>query len=136
MITKISFEHLFPSNLGVKQFSKLLGGTGSDIGRAVAFNSAISSVCVTGSSASASFDGVSGTAGVITAFLSCYSTSGAKIFTVRDSTSNWKGNGIATDSSGNIYITGYQGVDITQSSKLLKYSSAGSELTCFLTILS
>jgi hypothetical protein len=90
---------------GVKQWTRQLGTTLTDIGEGIAVD-ASGNVYVTGYT-DGSLDG-NITAGGNDIFLVKYDSAGVKQWTVQlGSTSNDYGEGVAVDASGNVYVTGW-----------------------------
>jgi hypothetical protein len=113
---------------GVKQWTQQLGTSSSDEGRGIATDSS-GNVYVTGSTLGA-FDGSN--AGGQDLFVVKYDSAGDRKWTKQLGTSSYDiAEGIATDSSGNIYLTGhtYDSIDGSYSGSqdlfVVKYDSAG-----------
>jgi len=117
---------------GTKQWTKQLGTTESDNGNDVTTDSS-GNIYVTGGT----YGGLDGNtnSGGQDIFLVKYNSSGTKQWTKQLGTSSWdEGNGVTTDSSGNIYVTGwtYGGLDGNTNSGsedifLVKYSFSGTK---------
>jgi hypothetical protein len=121
---------------GVKQWTKQLGTSSNDYGNGVAADSS-DNIYVTGYT----FGGLDGNtnSGSGDIFLVKYNSSGTKQWTKQLGTSGWdSGNGVAADSSDNIYVTGYTfgGLDGNTKSGiclncsdifLVKYNSSGTK---------
>jgi hypothetical protein len=95
---------------GIVQWGKTIDGTGSDIGQGVAVDT-LGNVYVTGyySTASITVDGVTLPIPVgIAAYIIKFNTSGTAQWGKKiDGTGSDYGNGVAVDTSGNVYVTGY-----------------------------
>jgi len=90
---------------GTKQWTKQLGTSSDDRGNSVTTDSS-GNIFVTGSTRGG-LDGNT-SSGSIDIFLVKYNSSGTKQWTKQMGTSsNDEGRGVTTDSSGNIYVTGY-----------------------------
>jgi len=123
---------------GTKQWTKQLGTSSSDQGNSVTTDSS-GNIYVTGVTYNY-LDGNTGIGGAGDIFLVKYNSSGTKQWTKQlGTTSGDEGRGVTTDSSGNIYVTGYTlglenyvGLDGNTSlgSKdifLVKYNSSGTK---------
>ena len=144
------------SSAGAVVWAARIAGAGTDIGQGIATDSS-GNVLVTGSYAAALTlynQGPSGTAGttlpLTTAddvFVAKYSSAGAVVWAARiagTTTGGDNGYGIATDSSGNVFVTGYYSAALTVYNQgpsgtagttlpptgafVAKYSSAGAVL--------
>ena len=114
---------------GTAQWATRLGGTGSDYGYSMAVDSS-GNIYVTGyydSNPTTIYNSDGGTFGTLTnsgsndVFIVKYNTSGIAQWATRlGGTGNDIGNSVASDSSGNIYVTGYYG-----SNPLTIYNSNG-----------
>ena len=117
---------------GTKQWTKQLGTSGNDYGWSVTTDTS-GNIYVTGGT-SGGLDGNT-SSGESDIFLVKYDSSGTKQWTKQLGTSsNDYGYGVTTDSSGNIYVTGwtYGGLDGNTSSGyddifLVKYDSSGTK---------
>ena len=117
---------------GTKQWTKQLGTTNGDYGTGVTTDSS-GNIYVTGYTYG-DLDGNT-SSGNQDIFLVKYDSSGTKQWTKQlGTTSNDQGSGVTTDSSGNIYVTGYtkRGLDGNTSSGnldifLVKYDSSGTK---------
>jgi len=117
---------------GTKQWTKQLGTSSIDSGSGVITDSS-GNIYVTGFT----YGGLDGNtnSGSFDIFLIKYNSSGTKQWTKQLGTSSSEeGNGVTTDSSGNIYVTGYTdgGLDGNTSSGyndifLVKYNSSGTK---------
>jgi len=117
---------------GTKQWTKQLGTSSYDYGRGVS-NDSSGNIYVTGTTGG----GLNGNtnSGDYDIFLVKYNSSGTKQWTKQLGTSSQdEGNGVTTDSSGNIYVTGKTrgGLDGNTSSGgfdmfLIKYNSSGTK---------
>ena len=115
---------------GTKQWTKQLGTSSDDRGNGVTTDSS-GNIYVTGST-EGGLDGNTNS-GDYDIFLVKYNSSGTKQWTKQLGTSSGDGgNGVITDSSGNIYVTGSTGGDLdgnTNSGEtdifLVKYNSSG-----------
>ena len=93
-------------SLGVKQWTKTIGGTNLDIAQSIAVDSNSNSY-IAGYSASNPFDGIA-SKGSNDAFIAKYDSTGAKQWSkMVGGTGNDRAYGVAVDSSFNSYITGY-----------------------------
>jgi len=118
------------NSYGVKQWTKLIGTSGDDIGSGIALDSS-ENIYITGSTSS-NFEGYTnqGNQDII---LLKYNSSGVKQWTKQIGTSgNERGESVIIDNSGNIYVTGWTqgGLDgnTNQGSEdifLIKYNSSG-----------
>jgi len=105
------------NSAGTKQWTRQLGTSNSDAGRAVAADTG-GNIYITGSTAG-SLEGNTGTGPV---FLIKYNSSGTRQWTRQFGSGSYAtANGLATDTSGYIYIAGQQTTEIL----LVKYNSAG-----------
>ncbi len=125
---------------GTKQWTKQLGKSNKDIAYGVATDSS-GNVYVTGGtgneSASVGGAGLDGNtnAGNSDIFVVKYNSSGTKQWTKQLGTSSWdSAYGVATDSSGNVYITGYTGGALDNNTNagdrdlfVVKYNSSGTK---------
>ena len=118
---------------GTKQWTKQLGTSSIDYGKGVSTDSS-GNIYVTGYTGGG-LDGNTSSGGLGDIFLVKYNSSGTKQWTKQLGTSSddW-GNGVSTDSSGNIYVTGVNGggLDGNTSSGwydifLVKYNSSGTK---------
>jgi uncharacterized delta-60 repeat protein len=110
------------SSSGTKQWTKQLGTSSDDLGEGVTTDSS-GNIYVTGGTGGG-LDGNTSSGGD-DIFLVKYNSSGTKQWTKQMGTDDYeKGNGVTTDSSGNIYVTGS-----TSSSDivLIKYNSSGTK---------
>ncbi len=105
VVTPISTPPLQLSSADKKNFVKQYGSTGDDKGNSVAIDNS-GNVYITGFTSN-DLDG-NKNSGRLDIFLTKFSTDGKKIWTKQYGTRDTdKGNSVAIDSSGNIYITGY-----------------------------
>ena len=117
---------------GIKQWTKQLGSSSRDYGYGVSTDSS-GNIYVTGKT-EGGLDGNT-SSGYQDIFLVKYNSSGTKQWTKQLGTSSWGwGKGVSTDSSGNIYVTGFTGggLDGNTSSGyqdifLVKYNSSGTK---------
>ena len=121
---------------GTKQWTKQLGTTESDNGNDVTTDSS-GNIYVTGGT-SGGLDGNTNSGGQ-DIFLVKYNSSGTKQWTKQLGTSSWdEENGVTTDSSGNIYVTGWTGGGLDGNTNslsnggtsyifLVKYDSSGTK---------
>jgi len=117
---------------GTKQWTKQLGTSSYDVGYGVITDSS-DNIYVTGRT-HGDLDGNT-SSGESDIFLVKYNSSGTKQWTKQLGSSGWDwGNGVTTDSSGNIYVTGYTngGLDGNTNSGsndifLVKYNSSGTK---------
>ena len=125
------------SALGLYQWAIKIGGTGSDVSRACAYD-ATGNVYITGrlGSANADFDPGAGTANLSTAgnddvYVAKYSAAaGAYQWAIRaGAANNDSGEGISTDGSGVVFLTGYfqSTVDFDPGAATVNLTSAGND---------
>jgi len=120
------------SSSGTKQWTKQLGTSSDDWGEGVTTDSS-GNIYVTGGTGGG-LDGNTSSGGY-DIFLVKYNSSGTKQWTKQMGTDDYeKGNGVTTDSSGNIYVTGSTsgGLDGNTNSGsrdifLIKYNSSGTK---------
>lgn len=97
---------------GVRQWTVQDGSNGNNYSFSIAVDSG-NNIYVTGTTALVAIDGQvqHGTSDL---FISKYNSNGIRQWTIQDGATNGsvQGNGIATDSSGNVYVTGYTNVGI------------------------
>ena len=118
---------------GNRIWTKQLGTANSDVGSGVATDGS-GNIYVTGDT-SGGLDGNTN-AGYADIFLIKYDTNGNRIWTRQLGTAGWdEGGGVATDSSGNIYVTGWTdgGLDGNTNAGgwdifLIKYDTNGNKL--------
>jgi uncharacterized delta-60 repeat protein len=111
---------------GKKQWTKQLGTSSDDRGNGVTTDSS-GNIYVTGST-EGGLDGNTNS-GDYDIFLVKYNSSGTKQWTKQMGTSSdERGNGVTTDSSGNIYVTGYTDRTGNENIILVKYNSSGTIL--------
>jgi uncharacterized delta-60 repeat protein len=104
---------------GTIQWQRQLGSAGVDVGNAVAVDSS-GNVYATGYTDSTG-------AGVYDAVITKYDTSGTIQWQrVLGSANYEQGTGIAVDSSGNVYVTGYTTISATEAILIAKYNSSGT----------
>jgi len=117
------------NSLGTKQWTQQLGTSSTDQAYGVATDSS-GNVYVTGTT-TGGLDG-NGNSGSYDFFIVKYDSSGTKQWTRQLGTSGVdKAYGIATDSSGNIYVTGFTGGELDGNSYaglfVVKYDSSGTK---------
>jgi hypothetical protein len=128
-LTLNSFVVKYDSS-GAKQWTQQLGTSNDDYAEGIATDSS-GNVYVTGETVGALDNNTN--AGAYDLFVVKYDSSGAKQWTQQLGTSNGdEANGIATDSSGNVYVTGFTGGALDNNTSagasdlfVVKYDSAG-----------
>ena len=117
---------------GTKQWTKQLGTSSGDYGYGVTTDSS-GNIYVTGNTGGG-LDGNTNS-GIRDIILIKYNSSGTKQWTKQLGTSSDElGNGVTTDSSGNVYVTGWTGGDLDGNTSsgsgdifLIKYNSSGTK---------